>query len=825
MIISVNWLKQYTDIDLSIDDLVEVIGARIVEIEEVTDIGAKYKGIVVAKVVSAEKLEDTDHLNLVKIDDGKAVKDVERDKDGLVQVVCGASNVRAGIFVAWLPPGATVPSTFNDDEPFVLSKKELKGIVSNGMIASEKELDLSDEHAGIMEIPESIPGKSFASVYKLDDYLLDIENKSLTHRPDTFGVIGFAREVAAVQGKDFVTPDWLAETDPVITGTDEVKIKVSIDDTTLSDRYQAVVLENVSSAKEVFPLMPTFLARSGLRPISPVVDVTNYLMLETGQPLHAFDYDKLLKVGDGKIDIHVRAGRLGEKLKLLDGRVAELNTEDIVIANGNIAVALAGAMGGSDTEIDSSTKRILIESATFNLYRLRGTQMRHGIFSEAITRFTKGQPAYLTAPVLAQAIDLLKGLTDAKVISSMAEAVGKSEKPKSIKITTEGVNNLLGTSMSQIEIQKTLSNIEFSVVEDGQDELIVSAPYWRADIHIAEDIVEEVGRLQGFDSINPTLPKRSFEAVSVSKFDEFRKLVADVLTRTGASEVLTYSFVHGDILKKAGQIEENSYRIVNSISPDLQYYRQSLTPSLLTLVHPNIKQGFDQFAVYEINKVHPKSLGFNAEKIPVEQDSVGFVVASKTPKTGSAYYEARVFVDYLSKALGVKLNYETIDKKLDAKYSVFEPKRSAHITTDGNVVGVVGEYKESVSRGFKLPRYIAGFEIDSQALFEAYQNKPINYKPISKYPGTDRDICFRVKQDVSHGEVEAALFDGLKKVTDLNYTIEPIDVYAKSVQGDKNITLRINLNSDTHTLSGDEVGDIIAKVSKIVVTATDATVV
>ncbi|HEY5695736.1 MAG TPA: phenylalanine--tRNA ligase subunit beta, partial [Candidatus Saccharimonadales bacterium] len=410
MIISINWLKKFTDIDVPVDELATLIGARLVEIEEVIDYGAKYKDVIVAKVMECKALEGSDHLNVTKLDDGGKVADVERDENGYVQVVCGAPNVHEGLVVAWLPPKSVVPETYGNSEPFVLDARKLRGVMSNGMIASPRELALFDEHEGILELDANLkPGASFAESYELNDYLLDIENKSLTHRPDAFGIIGFAREVAAIQGKAFHTPEWLANVTPDFGPKqgDVTAPTVTIEDESLCDRYQAVVLSGADGAAKSPLWLQTYLARVGIRPISAVVDVTNYLMVLTGQPLHAFDYDKLIAAGGGKADIHVRAGRTGETLELLDGRRIALTHDDIVIAAGDTAIGLAGAMGGANTEIDATTKNIIIESATFNLYNLRGTQMRHGIFSEAITRFTKGQPAALAAPVLADAVRLM----------------------------------------------------------------------------------------------------------------------------------------------------------------------------------------------------------------------------------------------------------------------------------------------------------------------------------------------------------------------------------------------------------------------------------
>ncbi|HEV7952196.1 MAG TPA: phenylalanine--tRNA ligase subunit beta, partial [Candidatus Saccharimonadales bacterium] len=618
MIISTNWLKKFTDIDVSIDELAALIGSRLVEIEEVVDLGKKYQGIIVSKVVECEKLEGSDHLNVTKIDDGGKATDVERDENGFVQVVCGAPNVRAGMLVAWLPPNSTVPESYNDPEPFVLGARKLRGVMSNGMLSSAKELDLFEDHTGILEVDaDAAPGSDFAEVYELNDYLLDIENKSLTHRPDAFGIVGFAREVAAIQGSAFTTPGWLMQMEPHF---DEqlhgiVAPSVTIDDSKLSARFQAVVLRSADGAAQSPVHIQSYLARIGMRPINAVVDVTNYLMMLSGQPMGIYDYDKILAL-DSEARIHVRNGREGETLELLDGRMIELSVEDIVVAAGETAIGLAGAMGGANTVVDAQTKNIMIEAATFNLYSLRATQMRHGIFSEAITRFTKGQPAELTAPVLAEATRLMGEYAGAQVVTDIVEAYPGKKDPQQISIPIATINETLGSKFMAADITETLRNVEFAV--ELVDDLVikVTAPYWRADIHIPEDIIEEVGRLNGFDMIEPALPLRDFTAVRPTTFDTLRAQVRKSLVRAGANEVLTYSFVHGEVLQKADQDVANSYRITNSISPDLQHYRQTLTPSLLGLVHPNIKQGYDQFALFEVNKTHPKQHGLTDENVP-----------------------------------------------------------------------------------------------------------------------------------------------------------------------------------------------------------------
>lgn len=829
MIISVNWLKKFTDIDVSIDELATLIGSRLVEIEEVIDLGKKYQGIIVSKVVECEKLEGSDHLNVTKIDDGGKVVDVERDENGLVQVVCGAPNVHTGMLVAWLPPNSIVPESFNDKEPFVLGARKLRGVMSNGMLASAKELDLFEDHTGILEVDaDAAPGSDFAEVYELNDYLLDIENKSLTHRPDTFGIVGFAREVAAIQGKAFHTPDWLNQLQPHfdVQGATEAP-SVMIDDAALSDRYQAIILNGANGAAQSPVHIQSYLARVGVRPINAIVDVTNYLMMLTGQPLHAFDYDKVIAVGGGKADIHVRSGCDKETLELLDGRTIELTPEDIVIASGDTAIGLAGAMGGASTLIDENTKNIILESATFNLYNLRATQMRHGIFSEAITRFTKGQPAELTAPVLAEAITLMGQYAGAQVVTNVAEAYPGKKDPQQITLSIETINNTLGSKFMVADIVDTLQNVEFATELVDDLAIKTTAPYWRADMHISEDVIEEIGRLNGFDTIEPTLPLRDFTAVHPATFDTLRAQIRKSLVRAGANEVLTYSFVHGDVLQKAGQDVVNSYRITNSISPDLQYYRQTLTPSLLGLVHANVKQGYDQFAIFEVNKTHPKQHGLTDENVPEEVDMIALTVTSKKSQSGSAYYHAKKMLDYLGSSLGLDLMYSPIDT--DPNYPVsapFEYRRSALVTdkkTD-TFIGIVGEYKKSVSRAFKLPEYTAGFEIGTLSLHQAVTKLTSDYTPLSRYPGTERDICFQVSDSINYGDI-AARVDTVLRDSNLETTILPVDIYQAENSDTKNVTIRIKLTAHDRTLKGDEVADVIQQVTSTVVEALHATVV
>lgn len=829
MIVSVNWLKKFTDISGSVDELAALIGARLVEIESVEYIGDKYKDVTVVRVVECGPLEGSDHLNVTKIDDGGVAQDVERDENGLVQVVCGAPNVHAGMLAAWLPPKSVVPETFNDAEPFMLGAKPLRGVMSNGMLASARELDLYDDHSGIIEIDkEAAPGASFAELYELNDYLLDIENKSLTHRPDAFGLIGFAREVAGIQGLPFETPEWLKALEPTIeAGTSKEAPAIVIEDAGLSDRFQAIVLSDIKETA-VSPIqMQTYLARSGVRPINASVDVSNYLMVLTGQPSHTYDYDKLRQVAGDDFTIRVRAAQEGEKLVLLDGKEISLDVSDIVIAAGNTPVGLAGIMGGQSTLVDENTTSVLLEVATFDLYHMRSSQMRHGIFSEAVTRFTKGIPAALSAPVLAEAVNMLQQYAGATIASAVVQDYPGVRTAGAVSVSLARINDTLGTQFSIDDAVTLLQNVGFAV-EVSDLELTVQVPYWRHDIHIAEDVIEEVGRLSGFDSIAPTLPVRDFVAVRPSTFDQLRSTLRKLFVKAGANEVVTYSFVHGDVFKKVGQSADNAYRIVNSISPELQYYRQSLTPSLLSHVFANVKAGYGEFALFEANKVHQKSSGLTDEQVPVETDRIALVTAD-AKKQGAAFYSAKRTLEYALQVLGVEVTYTRLDEAGDidsALVAPYEPKRSAVIIDASTqaVLGVIGEYKKSVQKAFKLPEFVAGFELDPRALLEAVNKVGVRYQALSRYPGTERDVCFQVRTDIAYSLIAKTAVNALSE-TALITSLEPLDIYQAEGADTKNITVRIKLASYEKTLTNEEITEVMNKVITAVTTETEGKVI
>ncbi len=736
-------------------------------------------------------------------------------------MVCGAPNVRAGIFVAWLPPESIVPETFGGDN-FKLGARKLMGYMSNGMIASLRELGLGEEHDGILEISPEVfengvqAGDSFAEKFELNDFLLEVENKSLTHRPDCFGIVGFAREVAGILGQKFVEPDFIRGLSFKAKSNKMVEIEIS--DPEICERYTAAVFDISEILKNPnLTIAKTYLLRSGMRPIDSITDLANELMLETGQPLHTFDFDKLAKInGSENIKITVRKAFENEELELLDGKKIKMSSQDIVIAigeNAETAVALAGAMGGASTAIDENTTRILVESATFNLYNLRNTQMRHGIFSEAITRFTKGVPEMISRKVLdlfgARILEL-----GGKPLSEVVDSNGDFYYNKTeISVSKDKINQVLGTDFSNEEIRQTLENVGILAKNENPETFMI--PFWRNDLHIEEDLIEEVGRLNGYDNIKLQLPSRTFKAVKKAKIDLLQSEIRDILAASGANEVLTYSFVHGDLLEKVGQGPQNSYKIINSISPDLQYYRQTLMPSLLSKISQNIRAGFGEFAIFEINKITEKSLGLNDENVPVEQKKLAFVYAKNNGE--NAFYEAKNYAEFLFKKLGLNVEFVKFETEKSPLSTEFEPKRSAlmQISKNGKkiILGVIGEFRKSVQKALKLPESTAGFELDLQILLENIENSNVKIRDFSKFQSVERDISINVEENRKFAEIFSIFENISDEFSKIDIETSPIDIF-NNCDGSKNISIRFKITPFEKTLNGEEIREIMQKIEE-----------
>ncbi len=807
---------------IGVDKLIKKIETQLAAIEEVIDIGSKYQGIVVVKVMACDKHPDADKLHVCTIDDGGVVKDVERDDNGYVQVVCGAPNVREGLFVAWLPPGTTVPATVGK-EPFVLTDREIRGQKSNGMLASAKELGLGDDHDGILEIGgDQKPGSDFAEITGLkDDLVLDMENKMFTHRPDCFGFLGISRELAGIQNMPFKSPGWyVPNPDFPDIEAEELKLEVKNELPDLAPRFSAITMRGVRVGPSPLWLQVEF-AELGQKLVNNIVDYTNFYMIETGQPLHAYDYDKVKALSEGEgATIVIRNPKPGEKIKLLNGKEVEPRAEAIMIATDKRAIGIGGVMGGADTEVDENTQNIILECANFDMYSIRRTSMEHGLFTDAVSRFTKGQSPLQNLAILRKIVNEIHEYADGKVASQVVDnnhvnqaVTARASVHPPVEVNASFINSRLGLKLSADEMGKLLTNVECQVGING-DELIVTAPFWRTDIELREDVVEEIGRLYGYDKLPLKLPRRDLQPATKDPQLTVKSEVRSRLAKAGANEILSYSFVPGSLLESVGQDRGKAYEISNALSPDLQYYRLSLMPSLLEKVHPNIKAGFKEFALFEIGKTHGTDNGDDEHGLPREFEFTALVVAAddKLKKSGAAYYQARVYLEAL---VGHDdLAFKPVSEDMQA-YQVTKPydlNRSAAVSLKGGeFLGIIGEFRPSARRALKLPKHSAGFEVDTLALGRIMSNGS-DYVPLMRFPSVKQDMTIQVPAKMPYDELQAFVDKAYtaNAPQDSLVNLELVDIYQKDdTASSKNVTFRLTTTGTNRTLTDSEVNKVL----------------
>ena len=834
MKVSLNIVKSLVNFELPpVDELVARVNAQLGSVEKVIDLGAQYKDARIVHVVQCEPHPNADRLHVCLIDDGGAVANIPRDDKGYVQVVCGAPNVHADMWAVWLPPNSTVPASFADAELFVLGARKLRGVLSQGMLAAADELAIGTDHDGIVEISgRDMPkgavlraGDSFAQVFGLDDVVLDIENKMFTHRPDCFGQLGVAREISGIFGQAFTSPDWYRVAQKFADGSG-LKLDVYNDIPDLVPRFMAVAVKNVAVQPSPLWLQCQLVAMGG-KPINSIVDATNYIMLMTAQPTHAYDYDKLC---GGKLG--ARMAREGETIALLNGKTYTLGTDDIVIADGERAVALGGIMGGADTEVSSDTNNVVLECASFDMYAVRKTAMRHGVFTDALSRFNKGQSPLQNAPVLKRLMGMIGGeqaseVHDKKQFSDeFDEYFAGKYTPANIDINSSFINQRLGLQLTDSDIYTLLNNVEVHNhgPEDELGYMCIQVPFWRTDIELKEDVVEEVGRLYDFGKLPRELPQRSTKPAPKNPRRELKRQIREQLSRAGANEALTYSFVHEHILKRAEQHADQAYKLSNALSPDLQYYRLSVLPSLLDKVHANIKAGHDEFCLFEIGKGHDVRLPHSEDGLPSEQTFVDAVYAAKKARASAPYYQVQRMAVRLLSSLGAQFELAPMATENDdgkelsgVEFEVaapFDRQRSAWILCGKERLGIVGEFKQAVRRNFKLPEYAAGFSINFDRLLAQPRDEQA-YRPLSRFPSTSRDVSLRAPRDVSYAElyhvVQAAVDES---AGDITVTIEPRAIFQPANDRSiKTTTFRLRMTHYERTLTDADAKPIVDRVA------------
>ncbi len=801
MKISLNWVKKYTDIKLSPDELKDRVSVSLTEVQEVIDIGKLYKGITVAEVTEVNKHGSSNNLLVLKLDVGKKS----------VKSVIQKCPVKKGDKVSYVRPGLVVPGL---DQ--VVKKTEIKGVKSEGFVPSGKEIGLNYDHTNVFTLPvKSKVGQEICDVLNLDDLIIEIKNKTLTHRPDTFGLYGIAREISAIQGTMLKRIDWLDNPTKIKPKgiKDEYKLEIRNKAKSLCKRYMAVVIKGVN-VKESPLWMQVELSKMGIHPVNNIVDVSNYLMLLTGQPSHAFDYDKVIKKDakfDGTAVLTIRLSKGGEKVTTLDGEVRELDNEMIVIADSTNPIAVAGVMGGKDTEITESTRNVIYQVENLDMYSIRKTSMKLGLITDAVIRFSKGIDPNLCEPVMYKALDMMIKFTGGKIVSKIVDVYPETVKEWSVSVKPENIRKKIGIDIKDEKIEEVLKRLGLKVKKSKSGIWSVLIPTFRPDIRISEDIDEEVARIYGYDKVEIKLPVRKCLPVVDDVARRNIMMVKRSLMSFGANEIYNYAFVSSDLYSKCNLSIDNCFRIVNAISSDLDYMRPLVVPSLLENVPMNYKT-YGDYASFEVDRVDPCKKS-KTKKLPNEPWHLGFAHTV-------SYYHSKKYLDELFVNLGIS-NYELIPvTKIVAadlpdwlKYSrgMYHPSRAAIVKVEREYVGIVGQIDVVTVDKIGIPTNTSAFEINLDGIEFIIIDTP-SYKIISKYPEVTRDYSFITDLGVPYIEIVEAV-KSVDKKAKLLQKIECVDIFkAPKDRKSKKTTLRITYQSKDKTLKDNDIEVIEKKV-------------
>ena len=792
MKISLNWLKQYVDIDLPPKEVARRLTMAGSEVKGLQVIGENWEGIVVGRITAVNPHPNADRLTLVTIDLGGSEE----------TVVCGAPNVAVGARVAYAPAGARLINPHTGEQEILKSAK-IRGVVSSGMACSEKELGISEDHIGILILPEEAEvGRPLA------DYLGDvIFNMDVTpNRPDCLSIIGLAREIAALTGQTVHLPDAsYEETEPPV----ESLVSVEIDAPDLCPRYCASLIKGISIGQSP-RWMQERLISYGMRPINNIVDATNFVMLEYGQPLHAFDYEKL----KGR-KIIIRRAAEGEEIVSLDGVERVLAGNMLVIADAERAVAVAGVMGGANSEVTEETTSILLESASFNPRSIHYTGRTLDMPSEACMRFERGISPEITMPAIKRATQLMVELGGGQVARGIVDVYPGKVEPQPVAVTTEEVKRVLGVEFSREQIESTLSLLGFECQAGSSAlEVVVTAPYWRSDISIPVDLVEEVARVISYDEIpttmlNTPIPRQDPDAVIGLK----RKL-GESLTGYGFHEIISNPLVNLEILNRLYPESHSPspvpLKLANPMTIMHEYLRPNLRICVLTALATN-KHAEGPIRLYELGKVYLPRTG----ELPDEMEMLCGVLGGPRDNpswqgvsggSGEAvlfdFFDAKGVVEGLLSRLGATAGYEpSTDETL-------HPVKQAAILVDGGQIGVVGELHPAVTASFDIPGPVYLFEISLPVLLPFTQEHRM-FQPIPRFPTMLRDIALVVDAGTAYQKVVDVI-----KGFPLVEQVSLFDVYSGNQvpSGKKSLACRITYQSSSHTLTDEEVNKVQQKI-------------
>jgi len=782
MKVPLNWLREYVDIILPPTELANRLTMAGTEVKGIQVIGDGWENIVVGQIVAVNPHPNADRLSLTTIDLGTEQP----------TVVCGAPNLRLGDKVAFAYVGAQLIDG-HSGQAFRLKSAKIRGVVSNGMACSEKELGISDSHEGIIVLPAEAPiGTPLASY--LGDTIFDMD--MTPNRPDCLSMVGIAREVAALTGQGLHLREIEYE-EKALPIDQQISVEIAAPD--LCPRYCASLITGIKVAESP-RWMQQRLLRCGMRPINNIVDITNYVMLEYGQPLHAFDYHQI----KGK-KIIVRRATAGETIISLDGIERLLSGDMLVIADEEQPVAIAGVMGGADSEVSQETTSILLESANFSPPSIHYTGRVLCLPSEACMRFERGIRPELTLPALKRATQLIIQLAGGQTAKGLVDAYPGKQEPESIRLSTSQVKQLLGVEFSLDQIVEVLTSLGFECEAASASEVGVIAPYWRSDIHQAVDLIEEVVRIIGYDKIPATMLTQPVPRQNPEPILSLKQKVRHSLIGYGFQEVITYSLTSLEMLNKLlpepHPLEPIPLRVANPMTLEQEYLRPNLRANLLAVLSANRRYEDSGIRLFELGKVYlPRQ-----KDLPNEPEVLcGILSGSRFEKSWHGgddlfdFYDAKGVVEGLLSQLDVEASFE------ESKDESLHPVKQAAIVIAGNKLGVVGELHPKVLEAFEIPGAAYLFEINLTALLPFSLGHKM-FQPISRFPTIVRDIALIVDAGVTHQTVKDIIksFPLVERVT-------IFDVYSgeQVPPGKKSLAYSITFQSPAHTLTDEEVNKV-----------------
>lgn len=803
MNVSYQWLSEYVDVSgFTAEELAEKLTRSGIEVDIVEDRNKGVTNVVVGYVKSREKHPDADKLSVCIIDAGQGED---------LQIVCGAKNIDAGQKVPVAMIGAVLPGGLQ------IKRAKLRGVESQGMICSAKELGLNDKllpkeiQEGILVLPaETEIGSSVLDVLAINDKVLELD---LTpNRSDCLSMLGAAYEIAAILGRSVKLPDAeaaLAQAESAgVKAADRISVKITA--TEQCSHYAARLIEGVRVGTS--PLwMQNRLMAAGIRPINNIVDITNFVMLEYGQPLHAFDAEQL---NNGHID--VRLAEAGEKLVTLDDVERTLEPHMLLVTDGTKPVAIAGVMGGANSEVTNGTTRILLESAKFAGSSVRRTSRQLGLRSEASLRFEKEVNPEAVLPALNRAAALIAEYAGGKVADGIVQAIAGAHKPVSIELAADRVNNYLGTKLSLDEMGQIIERLHFTYEQAGEGKLLVHVPSRRGDITRDVDLIEEVARLFGYDNIPTTLMTGVTTPGSLSKEQSIRRITRNLLTQSGLHEVITYAFTHPDQTASLPGLypAAKPISLAMPMSEDRSQLRTSLLPHLLEVVSYNRNRTMDDVAIFEVGKAFITDES-RLTTLPQEKLLLSIVMTGKRRGAHWAqksedvdFYDIKGIFDRLISYLGVKgLTYTS------ASPEGFHPGRTAELllpSSEGSkVIGRVGQLHPTVQQQRDLDdTYV--LEVELTPILEA-AGDAIVYKLLPRYPSIGRDIAVVVNASVPVGLMEQSIAE---VAGDLLESIQVFDIYTGERLGAnrKSVAIALVYRHAERTLLDEEVTELHAKV-------------